>query len=82
MNYKTWVTENENDVTYCQNCGKSPTEVPGLKQPKQQNQETGYPLSNLTAKLFSVLFKIVLWIILIGGFIGGDILGKALSGWG
>jgi uncharacterized membrane protein len=39
----------------------------------------GYPLSNLTAKLFSIFFEIILWIILIGGVVGGGILGKTFA---
>jgi len=45
----------------------------------QQNKENGYPLSNLTAKLFGVLFEIILWIILIGGIVGGGILGYSFT---
>jgi hypothetical protein len=63
-------TENDDGVAFCSNCGKSPNAV-ALKVVNQQNS---YPLSNLTANLFRVLFEIILWIILIGGFVGGGIL--------
>jgi len=71
-------TENDDGVVFCSNCGKSPKGVIVNKQ----NQGSGYPLTNFTAKSFSILFEIILWIILIGGFIGGGVLGNALSGWG
>ena len=67
-------TENDDSAAFCSNCGKSPkgTGIAG-------NQQSGYPLSNLTAKLFGVLFEIILWIILIGGVVGGGILGNILT---
>lgn len=63
-------------IDFCPNCGKS------AKGDVAVNQQNTYPLTNFTAKSFSVLFEIVLWIILIGGFIVGGILGNAFSGWG
>ena len=69
--------ENDDGVIFCVKCGKSPTGEDVVVN--QQSQQNGYPLSNLTAKLFSVLFEIILWIILIGGIVGGGILGKAFA---
>jgi len=66
--------ENDDGVAFCSKCGKSPTEDTIIV-----NQHSGYFLSNLTAKLFSLLFEISLWITLFGGFIGGGILGKFLA---
>ena len=59
------------DVTICPNCGKSKYPV---------NNDIGYPLSKLTAKLFRVFFEISLWIILISGLIIGGILGNNVIG--
>ena len=72
-------TANDDRAVFCSNCGKSPNAV---IRNQQSGSSNGYPLSNFTAKSFSVLFEIILWIILIGGFIGGGILGNLLSGWG
>jgi len=33
------------------------------------------PLTNLSTKLFGIFFEIILWIILLGGIIGGGIAG-------
>jgi len=69
--------ENDDGVVFCAHCGKS-TKGDAVVINQQKNQN-GYPLSNLTAKLFSILFEIILWIILIGGIVGGGILGKMLA---
>jgi len=66
--------ENDDGVAFCSKCGKSPTGDTIIV-----NQHSGYFLSNLTAKLFSLLFEINLWITLIGGFVVGGILGKTLA---
>ena len=69
-------SEIQDGLEICSKCGKSPTDAVVVKQ---KNHENGYPLSNLTAKLFSILFEIILWIILVGGIIGGGILGKTFT---
>jgi len=66
--------ENDDGVAFCSKCGKSP-----IGDTTIVNQQSGYFLSNLTAKLFSLLFEINLWITLIGGIVVGGILGKTLS---
>ena len=68
----------ENGVEFCPNCGKSIKGDTFIVSPETQG--SGYPLSNLTAKLFSGLFEIILWIILIAGFVGGGILGLEVYG--
>lgn len=70
--------ENDDGSVFCSKCGK-PTTGDATNVANQQNQRSGYPLSNLTAKLFSVLFEIILWLILIGGIIGGGVLGNILA---
>ena len=72
-------TNFEDDAEFCPNCGKSTKE--DFVVVNQKNQGNGYPLSNFTANAFSVLFEIILWLIFIGGFIGGGILGNTLAGW-
>jgi len=67
----------EDGVEFCPNCGKSTKE--DFVATNQQNQVNGYPLSNFTAKAFSVLFEVILWVILIGGFVVGGILGYTLT---
>jgi hypothetical protein len=59
----------DDGVEICPNCGKS------TKGIAQQHQQVGYPLSNLTAKLFGVLFEISLWFILVAGVITGGVSG-------
>jgi len=67
----------EDNVAFCPNCGKS-TKRNDVNA-NQQNQWGGYPLSNFTAKAFGILFEIILWIILVGGFISGGIIGNTFS---
>ena len=84
MNCINCGTTNDDGAVFCLNCGKycgKPlNEVVGNQQSSSiGNQKSGssgggYPLSNLTAKLFSVLFEVILWIILVGGFVVGGIL--------
>ena len=70
-------TENDDGAAFCSKCGKSP--AGGTATVNQKERQSGYPLSNLTAKLFGVLFEIILWIILLGGIVGGGILGKIFA---
>ena len=65
------------DVIFCPDCGKS-AKGDNVTASKQI-QHSSYPLTNLTAKLFSVLFETILWIILIGGIIGGGIVGYGVA---
>jgi hypothetical protein len=64
-------TEIDENVEFCPKCGKTKKDEIEVNK---QNIRYGFPLSNLTANLFSILFEVILWIILIGGFIGGAIL--------
>jgi len=61
------------DVVLCPKCGRSAKGDDVVVATR--NQQSGYPLSNLTASAFRVLFEIILWFILIGGFIFGGIIG-------
>ena len=78
MNCINCGTANDDGAVFCSNCGKSPNAVVRNHQ-SGGSGSGGYPLSNFTAKSFSVLFEIVLWVILIGGFIGGGILADAIA---
>ena len=69
-------THNEVGVGFCSSCGKPPT---GTVIVNQQRRKRGYPLSNMTAKLFSLLFEIVLWAIMISGVVGGGVIGGFLG---
>jgi len=71
-------TENDDGAKFCSKCGKSPTGE-NVNVENRQNNQSGYPLSNLTAKMFGVLFEIILWIMLIGGIIGGGIIGNIFA---
>jgi len=70
--------ENDDGAAFCSKCGKSPTGDTS-NAVNQQNRQGGLPLSNFTAKMFSILFEIILWLMLIGGVVGGGILGKMFA---
>jgi hypothetical protein len=66
---------------YCANCGSSINEDGGTcpkceKSKNSVNISNGYPLSNLTARLFKIFFEVSLWITLILGLIIGGIIGN------
>ena len=69
MNCINCGTANDDGAVFCSNCGKSPNEV--VRNQQSGRGSSSYPLSNFTAKLFSGLFEIILWIILVGGFVVG-----------
>ena len=61
----------EDGAVFCPTCGKLiKGDTVGV------NQQNGYPLSNFTAKLFTLYFEIVLWVILLVGIIAGGIIGS------
>ena len=55
------------NAVLCPNCGKS------TRGNNIANNNNGFILTNLTAKLFNILFEIILWIILISGFVIGGV---------
>ena len=66
----------ENNEEFCPNCGTSAKGDDVVLN--QQNFQGNYPLTHLTAKLYGIFFEIILWIILIGGIIGGGTIGPKL----
>ena len=68
--------ENEDGVVFCSNCGKSPTRTNVVNQ---QNQGNGYPLINLSSRLFYPMFEFSLWVILIIGTVVGGVAGYFIN---
>ena len=66
-------------VDFCPNCGKSPNKAGIINT---DSKIGGYPLINLSAKLYTVFFEIGLWLILIIGPIAGGIIGNLGGGEG
>ena len=57
-------------MSYCGKCGASMIEGSRVCLSCVKGTDYGgYPLSNFTAKSFRVLFEVILWLILIGGFV-------------
>ena len=65
-------SENNDNVEICANCGKSTAG----KVFNNQTKSSGYLLTMFTAKLFTLYFEIVLWVILAIGIIAGGIIGN------
>jgi len=61
----------------CPKCGKSLKAAEAVAAGNQAGQGGGFPLTNLTAKLFGVFFEITLWGLLMGGLVLGGVLGYA-----
>jgi hypothetical protein len=67
-------SEIKDGLEICSKCGKSPdgTVVNKFKT-------GGYPLINLSAKLYTLFFEISLWLILIIGIVGGGVIGNLID---
>jgi len=64
-------TEIQDGLTSCPKCKKSPNRV--------DVRISDYPLINLSAKLYTLIFEISLWLILIVGTVAGGVVGSLLN---